>query len=220
MSEKRYVDIGQGCARIIEARCSENSAGLHTGTQVLDFGCGCGRTISWLMRSHPETHFYGCDVDSEAISWCREHLGAGDFLANKALTPLPYDSGHFDVIYCFSVFTHLSESMQDVWLDELRRILKPGGLLIITVHGINATRGLTSEDRWALESSGILHKTSQKLRGFVPEWYHTTWHSRAYITFRLAKQFDRVSYVEIQDGLQDCAVGTKPYEGPASARRF
>lgn len=45
MSEKRYVDIGQGCARIIEARCSENSAGLHTGTQVLDFGCGCGRTI-------------------------------------------------------------------------------------------------------------------------------------------------------------------------------
>jgi len=73
----------------------------------------------------------------------------------------------------------------------------------------------SSEDRLALESSGILHKTSRKLRGFVPQWYHTTWHSRAYITARLSKRFDRVSYVEIQDGLQDCAAGRKPYEGPA-----
>ncbi len=212
-SEKNFVEIGEGCARIIEARCIENNVALHTGTQVLDFGCGCGRTIMWLMRDHPEANFYGCDVDSDAILWCRERLGGGDFLANNALPPLPYDSAYFDVIYCFSVFTHLNESMQDAWLDELRRILKPSGILIITVHGRNAASHLNSEDRLALEAGGILHKTSRKLKGFVPEWYQTTWHSRAYILSRLSRQFDDVSYVEIPDGSQDCVVGGKPYGG-------
>lgn len=168
----------------------------------------------WLMRDHPETNFYGCDVDSEAIRWCQVHLKAGDFLATNALPPLPYDSAHFDVIYCFSVFTHLNESMQDAWLGELRRILKAGGSLIITVHGRNATTSLTSDDHLALDASGILHKTTRKLKGFVPEWYHTTWHSRTYIMSRLSRQFDHVSYVEVPDGLQDCVVGRKLYGAP------
>jgi len=125
------------------------------------------------------------------------------------MPPLPYAAESFDVIYCLSVFTHLNETMQDAWLAELRRVLQPGGLLILTVHGHNAAAILTPAEQLNLESTGFLHKTSRKLKGLVPEWYHTTWHSSVYITARLAKLFDDVSYVVIPDGMQDCVVASR-----------
>ena len=208
-SANLFINIGQGCARIIEARIGDGGVVLEKGSRVLDFGCGCGRTIKWLMRDHPDVKFYGCDVDAEAVRWCRGNLGAGSFHVNEPTPPLPYESAFFDVIYCFSVFTHLDETMQGTWLEELCRIVKPNGLFIMTVHGSNAAMNLTPSERSELQTSGFIHKTSPKLRGLVPEWYHTTWHSRVYITAKLLGFFEKVSYVEIADGIQDCVVATQ-----------
>jgi SAM-dependent methyltransferase len=44
-------------------------------------------------------------------------------------------SESFDVIYCISVFTHLSEPLHYQWVEEILRLLKPGGLFIGTFHG-------------------------------------------------------------------------------------
>lgn len=206
-SAKSFTDIGQACGRILESCLRDAGFAWQKGSRVLDFGCGCGRTIIWLIRDHPDVIFCGCDVDTEAVAWCQQHL-TGDFQINQALPPLPYDAAYFDVIYCVSVFTHLNEAMQDAWLEELRRIVKPNGLIVLTVHGSNAAAILTPAERLALESTGILHKTSRKLKGLVPDWYHTTWHSRAYITAKLARRFRSVSYREIPDGLQDFVVAS------------
>ncbi len=161
------------------------------------------------MKSHPDARFHGTDVDQEAVGWCRAHLAGGEFGTNAALPPLPYAADSFDIVYSVSVFTHLSEPMQDSWLEELHRILRPGGLLIITVHGGNAARRLSTDDRERLLTSGFLHKTSGKLAGLVPEWYHTTWHSREYIVQKLSGLFDKVQYVEVGDGMQDCIVALR-----------
>jgi hypothetical protein len=51
-----------------------------------------------------------------------------------------------DCIYAISVFTHLSAELQDLWMKELRRIVRPGGHLLITTHGesFRARRGRCS----------------------------------------------------------------------------
>lgn len=205
--EKLFVDIGRKCAHLIAGLLSERGK-ANEGSRVLDFGCGCGRTIKWLIEDHPEAVFSGCDIDPEAIRWCHDHLPQGNFQVNAALPPLEYESSHFDAVYCFSVFTHLNETMQDAWLAELRRIVKPNGVLIISVHGHNATRVLSEADRRVLKSEGFLHKTSRKLSGFLPDWYHTTWHSQSYILDKLTSLFGTATYIVVVDGIQDCVVAS------------
>jgi SAM-dependent methyltransferase len=55
------------------------------------------------------------------------------FAVNTTLPPLPFESNSFDMIYCGSVFTHIAD-LAELWLVELRRLLKPGGFLYATVH--------------------------------------------------------------------------------------
>ena len=50
-----------------------------------------------------------------------------------ALPHLPFEDGKFSFIYALSVFTHI-EDLQDLWLMEMQRILKPGGCAVFTVH--------------------------------------------------------------------------------------
>lgn len=218
LSAKRFIEIGRGCARLVADRLSEKGQ-LKEGARILDFGCGCGRTLRWMIESHPQATFYGCDIDQEAIRWCRRNLPQGRFCVNSKMPPLGFESGYFDAAYCFSVFTHLNEPMQDAWLTELRRVLKPDGVLIITVHGSNAAARLSDGDRAVLQSRGFLHKTSRKMSGLMPDWYQTTWHSQRYILDKLSTIFANAEYVEVYDGIQDCvaASGSLPSnstEGP------
>jgi ubiquinone/menaquinone biosynthesis C-methylase UbiE len=211
LSKQEFLSVGEGCADKID---SELVAGFECGQQqrVLDFGCGCGRILRWLIERHPRAEFHGADVDGELIAWCSQHLSRGRFVRTSAEPPLPYPAQYFDFVYCLSVFTHLSEAMQDDWLAELRRILKPDGVLLITVHGLRtATASLDAASLRKLEKHGIVHKTTRKLKGIVPTWYNTTWHSEKYIVARLQPAFGDVSYKSIPDGMQDLIVckGTK-----------
>jgi len=171
--------------------------------RVLDFGCGCGRTLRWLMESYPATHFYGADVYADAIDWCARNLPDGAFVNSKPEPPLPFESSYFDVVYCFSVFTHLDERMQDMWLIEIKRILKPGGIVILTVHGDRAACTLDEEAAGILKGTGFVHQRSRKLAGIVPDWYNTSWHSQTYIVARLDALFSDVRYTVVPDGMQD-----------------
>ena len=200
LSARDFIRIGRGCAQIIAENMGKYGAAFGSSSRVLDFGCGCGRALTWLSQTYQDAEFHGVDIDSQAIRWCSANLPGARFTVNRALPPLSFPDQYFDAVYCLSVFTHLNEAMQDAWLSEFHRILKQGGVLLITINGKNAIEGLTARDLAVLESVGFLHKTSKKLRGIFPEWYHTTWHSRSYIKEHLSRWFRDVSYVEIPDG--------------------
>jgi SAM-dependent methyltransferase len=176
---------------------------LNEAKRVLDFGCGCGRTLRWLAESYPTTEFYGVDVDADAIAWCAKNLEGSTFVNTSKLPPLPFPSGHFDIVYCFSVFTHLDEALQNIWLSELKRVVRPQGIVILTVHGQRAVKGLDKDAAIELARKGFVHRRSCKLTGLVPDWYHTSWHSEAYIVARLRRLFTDVHYAVVCDGIQD-----------------
>jgi len=180
---------------------------LRDGASALDFGCGCGRTLLWLARQFPNVRWHGTDIDAESVEWCRASFPGGVFSVNGPLPPLPYAGGAFDLIYGVSVFTHLSEEHQRAWLPELRRILKPGGLLLLSFHSRNVWQPL--EDAGAIERDGFVFRTSSKLKGILPEWYQTAFQSQPSIVKALSAHFSEVGYLERNLGDQDVAVARK-----------
>jgi SAM-dependent methyltransferase len=110
-------------------------AGVAAPRTVLDFGCGVGRILRPAVRSNPEVAFWGCDVHASSIRWLEGDLaGRAHVFVNGELPPLPVPDAHFELIYAFSVFTHLVDSWS-AWLVELHRVLSADGVALLTVAG-------------------------------------------------------------------------------------
>ena len=101
---------------------------------ILDFGCGWGRLMRLLYKYADAEYLYGLDPWDESIRICREH-GVLGHLAISDYVPktLPF-AQPFDLIYAFSVFTHLSERTTRVVLETLRKYIADGGALAITIR--------------------------------------------------------------------------------------
>lgn len=103
-------------------------------SSVLDFGCGWGRLLRLMYRYVPHHQLYGVDPWNESLELCRAsnikgHLALSDYVP----TSLPFDR-QFDMIYAFSVFTHLSQKTARQVLSTLRHYLAASGLLFITIR--------------------------------------------------------------------------------------
>jgi len=118
----------------------EKWRGKIGGVSILDFGCSSGRVLRHFEEERLVAgwQLYGCDIQARAVEWMRRYLPQHfNVITSSTLPHLPYEDKTFDVIYGFSVFTHVKYQW-DAWLMELRRILKPGGLLIQTIHAETA----------------------------------------------------------------------------------
>jgi SAM-dependent methyltransferase len=101
-------------------------------TAVLDFGCGWGRTIRFFLRDVEPSNLWGVDCFPEAIEICKRTNSWSTFALVDPMPPTELGDETFDLIYSYSVFSHLSEEAHLRWLEEFRRILRPGGLVIAT----------------------------------------------------------------------------------------
>lgn len=134
VNRKLYYDSGVRHARVLASIL--NAVFGDQSLSILEWGCGPGRVIRHLQPflSKP-CSLMGSDINKRSIAWCRANLAPIRFTENSAEPPLPFESGSFDGVICRSVFTHLSEPMYYAWWDELIRILKHSGIIILTTHG-------------------------------------------------------------------------------------
>ncbi|HEV2309492.1 MAG TPA: methyltransferase domain-containing protein, partial [Acidimicrobiia bacterium] len=79
---------------------------------ILDFGGGPGR-IARGLRMRTAASVALCDIDEPAVAWVADHLTGVDARVSTELPPLPFDAGQFELVLCFSVFTHLDAAHQD-----------------------------------------------------------------------------------------------------------
>jgi SAM-dependent methyltransferase len=191
-----FLASGREHADLIRRLLREEATPVEELDALLDWGCGCGRVLrQWVGLSR--TRVAGCDVDARLIDWCAENLPFADVAVTGMSPPLPYDAQAFDLVYAFSVFTHLTEELQHKWIAECRRILRPGGHLLISTLGEHyaSLDRLTSAE---LESFG---------RGDVVVLYQrsagtslcSAYHPPQYVRDRLAAGFEYVSFREAAD---------------------
>ncbi len=167
--------------------------------RLLDWGCGCGRIAVHFLTADFPNELFGCDVDPEAVAWCRENLTPAEFAHTGTRPPLAYADKTFDVILGYSVFTHLKRDAQAAWLGELKRVLAPGGLIIASVHGAYAAAFEWPPDQAAdLLRDGIFDQNpDESLRDVVePGYYQNTFQTREYTIQEWSKQLEIVEYIE------------------------
>jgi len=107
---------------------------LKPESRVLDFGCADGCMIRWWLNLTRTGEVWGVDINGTAILWCQQNLSPPfKFALTTSFPHLPFEDCYFDLIYAGSVFTHIAD-LDDAWLLELRRLVRPGGKLYLTVH--------------------------------------------------------------------------------------
>jgi SAM-dependent methyltransferase len=141
-----FLETGVRDFEMIVDALSRDGVEVERFRAVLDFGCGGGRVMRhWHRLEGPTIH--GCDLSQEQIDWCRRNLTFAQFTRNELRPPLVYPGGTFDLVYAFSVFTHLPEELQLAWMEEFLRVIRPGGYLLISTHGEPYLDRLTKAER-------------------------------------------------------------------------
>ena len=100
---------------------------------VLDVGCGTGYGVK--ICSETAKYVVGMDYNISAIKYCNDNfaLGNNSFLNSNALL-LPFRTQSFDIAITFQVIEHISDSKK--FIDELKRVVKPSGLIIISTPNV------------------------------------------------------------------------------------
>jgi SAM-dependent methyltransferase len=155
---------------VVEALASAgiNVEAIESG---LDFGCSSGRVVRVLAAAYPGVSWRGCDPNQAAIAWAQQNLAGIEFFVSRQHPPLPLDDGSIDLAYAISVWSHFAPELGLRWFDEMHRLIRPGGHLVCTTHGLQSvafhtTSGFRSPDQ-ALEITRSLYASGS---WYAPEF--------------------------------------------------
>ena len=104
---------------------------IKEGDKVLDLGCGNGRLLEIFKGRNVD--YVGIDNSEKLIEIAKEKNPAFNFQVADALN-LPFPDNYFDKIFSIAILHHIPlDDFRDQFVKEARRILRPGGFLILTV---------------------------------------------------------------------------------------
>ncbi|HET9198117.1 MAG TPA: class I SAM-dependent methyltransferase [Solirubrobacterales bacterium] len=202
----RFVASGRTGLEWLRTTLARHDVSLDDGTEILEFGCGAGRYLRHLSQ-HPGS-VVGADYNPYLLAWTEANLRFARFAVCGPRPPLAEPDDRFDVVYAVDVFSHLDDSAQVPWFDELTRVLRPGGLMAISLHGASRTKNLSPALRrtFAEGRLAVLRPTLSGTNGCA------AYHPRAYVERVFGERLPIVEYAE-QAALelrQDVAVFRKP----------
>ena len=136
---------------------------MQPGDVVLDLGCGSGRFCVWSLDTG--AHLIGADTGTFFASEARSSV---DLVVGE-LRKLPFADGSVTKAYTIDVLEHLSPEGLKATLDEIARVLKPGGGLFVYTHVrqrsvLAPLLGVIARMSLALERVGLADLTIEKLR--------------------------------------------------------
>ena len=222
-AEGQFLSIGAETYRLLRHVTQEAGCPLSSLAAVLDFGCGPGRTLRYLLRHAETVACTGIDVDAAAIRWCKRHFPFGEFWVNRETPPTDLKPATFDLIYAISVFSRLAEDNHRAWLNELHRLGKKDGLVVLSVSGEfalqRALKERASSARLLRVTEADLVSAAQQLSShgyafirqpglpFNADLYGVTFISKEYVRRRWGQRFEVLSHLEgALDNWQDVVV--------------
>jgi SAM-dependent methyltransferase len=185
-----FLELGRRGFDCIRETLERNGTPIGGLKDVLDFGCGCGRVIRF-WNGFADTRICGTDINTYLVEACQRCVPFASISKNSMVAMLDYANQSFDLVYAFSVFTHLDISAQTAWRDEFHRILRPRGILLLTLHG-NAYKGrLTGKELEDFNSGRPVVRLGQYPGGNLC----VSFHPESYVRETLAEGFEIVDAV-------------------------
>jgi SAM-dependent methyltransferase len=142
-------------------------AGMRT---ALDFGCSSGRVVGVLAAAYPDAHWHGCDPNAPAIEWASENLPGIEFFVNGNAPPLPLADGSLDLAYAISIWSHFAPGLGLRWFEEMHRLIRPGGHLVCTTHGLTSVAYSAAHGRSEEQVEEILGALYRQGSWYAPEF--------------------------------------------------
>lgn len=203
--EQRSARIGATIGDKLSAYFAPPFAGLR----VLDWGSALGGVAIWLANRY-EMEMHAADVDPHSMAWLEKQsvgVRAWNLVPQK---PFPFEDDYFSAIYGVSVFTHIPPEWVEFYLEELRRVAKPGGLVMMTFTGYykvendktkRANDQLRPKSIEDVREAGVFYRSypqeNQSKMDFTKHGdYGLAAHSDEYIQETFGKYFDIVSIDE------------------------
>ncbi len=209
---------GFGFYSLVRELAAQNLGGIDQ-CRVLDFGCGWGRILRFFVKDVSEGRLFGTDVVPELVALTSSSNPWAKVTANSPLPPLDFPDNSFDLVYLYSVFSHLSEEAHEAWIDEFARVLRPGGLVIATTwprefiewcaaaregrpspaHHPAALRAfLDTEEALSAYDAGRFCHTATGAGGTTlsADFYGETCIPRAYAEQRWSGRFDLIDFID------------------------
>lgn len=188
----RYRTRALNVIRLIDRSLEAGGRTVDDVRSWLDFGCGYGRVLRFLVQRVDPERIYASDVIEEGVDFCASEFGVHPRHSTATLAEL--DLGRFDFLYAISVLTHLDEENETEMLRFVHRSLEPGGIALFTTHG-----------QWSLDNldfygaiyedmrDDLVRRVRERGVAFVPyhhysgDDYGMTWHSAEYVQERMAE---------------------------------
>jgi SAM-dependent methyltransferase len=147
-----YIQVGHSAIACIAAAMA--MAGRTELAAILDLPCGYGRVLRMLRAAFPEADITACDIQQDAVAFCAARFGARPVPSANDPREIPIGD-QFDLVWCGSLITHLSESRSCSFLDWFVERLRPEGMLLFSVHGRDAVR------RWRAQGDARLGRVAR-----------------------------------------------------------
>lgn len=133
-SDADYITTGRAEREAIGRICAQHGIELESARDILEWGCSTGRVLRHFADLPDQARLWGCDTDEDAIEWAQRHFeGRFRFFSTTNEPRLPLSVSAFDFIYGIGPFTRICRHV-DTWLMELRRLIRPGGAVLVTIR--------------------------------------------------------------------------------------
>jgi SAM-dependent methyltransferase len=199
--------------RMFRTLAAAHGRAIPSCRAVLDFGCGWGRLARFFLKDIPGDRLWGIDPNPDAVDICRRNNRWSRFEVVNPFGPTDFPGGTFDLVYSFSVFSHFSEEMHFRWLEEIQRILQPGGVFMATTRPRDFIEQSVLDrlrrpfTRYPEAIAGMFRETPRWLTAYddghycyEPHpgkvWWGETCIPRAYVLRHWTKYFDILDYVD------------------------
>lgn len=194
-----YYHDGLTSAGELVSLIKKNTA-LLTNDRLLDWGCGPARIVRHFPSLLPGSKIFATDYNPDYIEWAQKNIPDVHFSLNKILPPLQYENNFFSAIIGLSIFTHLSAKAHVEWMEELYRVIRKGGILLITTQGLAYRTRLLPREQDRFDAGQIVIRENYRQGHRL----YSSFQPKQIIMEMIRGKFDIAEYIEgDKDSAQD-----------------
>lgn len=144
--------------------------GLRDGMKLVDLGCGSGRLATALSTKFTLS-YTGIDIIRRLLDYAKSKAPNYEFICHRELS-IPQPDASADMVCAFSLFTHLLHAETYIYLEECKRILRPGGRVVFSFLEFTEPYhwGVFLETKEATREKNLSHLNTFIERCAIAEW--------------------------------------------------